>query len=210
MSVVAVHEFGHSFGLLGDEYIVEGDICQTYDLTPDYPNISSIVAEAKDAKWNAWLTPGVPLPTPEGDEWDDAVGFFLGAGAGCTELYRPKKDCLMRSTSGNHPPMCPICVEQTIKRIYAKVDLLQPDPVEVVDGTLVARSFEDTKVFGTWYVDGEEAGDASEPLTFEIPEEQSVEKMVQLGVRESTSKVRGNPDILDETVTLTVSVAPPE
>ena len=209
MSVVAVHEFGHAFALLGDEYIVEGDICQQYLLTPDYPNIAELGSKPTEVKWQTWLDPGVPLPTPLDDpEWTNAVGLFEGAGGGCVDLFRPKKDCLMRSSSGG-PPLCPICMEQTVRRFYEYFDILGPDGLQVVDGGLVPDTPPDLKLQGEWTVDGVPSGPAKHPLVLEAPEEGSVEYEVGLLVRESTLTVRRGVERMDEKLTATVRVTAP-
>ena len=107
LSRVTVHELGHSFALLGDEYIVEGDICQGYELTPDYPNITPLHETPETVPWKKWLTPDIPLPTPAEESYSQSVGLFKGAGAGCLDYYRPKQNCLMRNSSSG--ALCPIC-----------------------------------------------------------------------------------------------------
>jgi hypothetical protein len=209
MSVVAVHEFGHAFALLGDEYIVEGDVCQQYLLTPDYPNIAELGTVPTEIKWQTWLDPGVPLPTGVDDpDWKNAVGLFEGAGGGCLDLYRPKKDCLMRSSSGG-PPLCPICMEQTVRRFYEFVDFLGPDGLKIVDGGLVPDTPEGLKLAGEWTVDGEPAGPAKNPLVLEAPAEGSVDYAVELLVRESTLDVRRGLERMDEVLKATVRVTAP-
>ena len=62
---VVVHEFGHSFGGLGDEYFYEEDVmADTYplDVEPWEPNISTRVDFS--SKWKDMLPAGVPVPTP--------------------------------------------------------------------------------------------------------------------------------------------------
>lgn len=207
---VAVHEMGHSFALLGDEYVVEGDICQAYLLTPDYPNISPAYTEPEDVKWEAWLTPGVQLPTVDEEGWADSVGLFQGAGAGCSDFYRPKKDCLMRSSS-SEVPLCPICKEATIHRLYAFFDFLSSDGLRVEGGTLLpAHSYGQTPT-GEWRVNGELAGSAGEPLSFERPAPgESVEIEVELDVWDGTQDVRRHIERLREHLKATVRVTAPE
>ncbi len=160
-----VHEFGHSFGLLADEYLNGTDPCQQFVLTPDFPNLSEHAETPNEVKWSYWLTPEVPLPTPEdAPEWEDSVGLFRGVGGGCADLYRPVKRCLMRSWSGH---LCPVCTEQTIRRIYQNIDLLGDPGVTVVEGQLRAELLS-ASTEGEWWLDGELAGQARDGLT--IPE----------------------------------------
>ena len=62
---VVVHEFGHSFGGLADEYFYEDDVMtDTYplDIEPWEQNISTQVNFA--SKWKDILPSGTPIPTP--------------------------------------------------------------------------------------------------------------------------------------------------
>ncbi len=62
---VVVHEFGHSFGGLADEYFYDDDVMtDTYplDVEPWEQNISTRVNFA--SKWKDMLPSGTPIPTP--------------------------------------------------------------------------------------------------------------------------------------------------
>ena len=74
---VVVHEFGHSFGGLGDEYFYEEDVMtDTYPLNvePWEPNISTRVDFS--SKWEDMLPAGVPVPTPPQMRRQYPVGFY--------------------------------------------------------------------------------------------------------------------------------------
>ena len=114
----------------------------------------------------------------------------------------------MRSSSGG-PPLCPICMEQTVRRFYEFVDLLGPDGLKVVDGGLVPDSPPDLKLFGEWTVDGEVVGPAKNPLVLSAPEEGSVDYAVELVVRESTLDVRRGVERMEERLQATVRVTAP-
>ncbi len=63
-----VHEFGHNFGGLGDEYYTSDVAYQTgapEKPEPWEPNLTALHDPAK-LKWNALVEPGTPIPTP----WD--------------------------------------------------------------------------------------------------------------------------------------------
>lgn len=123
-----VHEAGHSIAKLGDEYV--GDLpdidfpgpLKAVDVVP-FPNVST---SARRPKWRPWLTPGVPLPTPDGTP-GNPVGAFRGA-FNITGFFRPKLDCYMR----NHGvPFCEVCAEQWIRTFYGKspiADSFDPEP----------------------------------------------------------------------------------
>lgn len=93
---VVVHEFGHSFGGLADEYFYEDDVMtDTYplDVEPWEPNITTRVNFS--AKWEDML----------GKE--STVGVFEGGGYSAKGVYRPSFDCRMRTNE--YPEFCPVC-----------------------------------------------------------------------------------------------------
>ncbi len=67
---LVVHEFGHSFAGLGDEYFTS-DVAYSESAAPPEPWEPNLTADIdRDTlKWRELLTPGVPLPTP----WDKAA-----------------------------------------------------------------------------------------------------------------------------------------
>jgi hypothetical protein len=58
-----VHEFGHHFAGLADEYYTS-DVAVTNSPTHPEPWEPNATADPKHPKWGALVTPGVPLPTP--------------------------------------------------------------------------------------------------------------------------------------------------
>ena len=77
---VFVHEFGHGFGGLGDEYY-DSEVAYTdyIDLTvePWEPNLTTLVGFEK--KWKQLVDDKTPVPTPNQKEYKDVVGAFEGA-----------------------------------------------------------------------------------------------------------------------------------
>lgn len=112
---VVVHEFGHSFGGLGDEYFYEEDVMtDTYPLNvePWEPNISTRVDFS--SKWEDMLPAGVPVPTPLQMNKQYLVGVYEGGGYSAKGIYRPSFDCRMRTNE--YPTFCPVC-QRSIRRI---------------------------------------------------------------------------------------------
>jgi hypothetical protein len=73
---VFVHEFGHSFGGLGDEYYtsdVPYNELYPEGVEPWEPNISRIL-DKNNLKWGNMIEKGVPIPTPWGKETYDKLG----------------------------------------------------------------------------------------------------------------------------------------
>ena len=127
---VAVHEFGHCFAGLADEYFYTEEEDETYplDIEPWEQNITTMVDF--DSKWKDMLTPGVSVPTPwtdsggsreermkreaAGKPGDVVVGAFEGGGYRSKDVYRPVETCRMRDN--HNPTFCPVC-ERTIRRV---------------------------------------------------------------------------------------------
>lgn len=114
---VVVHEFGHSFGGLADEYFYENDtFSDTYpfNVEPWEPNITTLVNFK--SKWDSLLLKGTPVPTDVDAAKKYSIGVFEGAGYSSKGIYRPAIDCRMKTNTCND--FCPACqraLEQLIK-----------------------------------------------------------------------------------------------
>ena len=104
---VVVHEFGHSFCGLGDEYAYEVEEVPMYpkDIEPWEPNLTTLVDFP--SKWQDMLDKKTPVPTPLTEKYKDKVGVYQGAGYNLRDVYRPCQDCRMRTNE--HPVFCPVC-----------------------------------------------------------------------------------------------------
>jgi len=105
---VVVHEFGHAFGGLADEYWYDGDVMDnTYPLTvePWEQNITTRVDFV--SKWQDMLKKGTPVPTLPKDQDKYPVGLYEGAGYSGKGIYRASYDCRMRTNEC--PTFCPVC-----------------------------------------------------------------------------------------------------
>lgn len=107
--VVFVHEFGHSFAGLGDEYYTSAVAYEDYypaGVEPWEPNITTLVNF--DSKWADMIEEGTPVPTPnDPDKYYDVVGVFEGAGYMAKGCYRPYFECRMINNTA--PGFCPVC-----------------------------------------------------------------------------------------------------
>ena len=104
---VVVHEFGHSFGGLGDEYAYENEPIPMYphDVEPWEPNLTTLTDF--HGKWEDMIEKGTPRPTPATPKNKDKVGLYEGAGYSLNGVYRGMQDCRMRTN--NNPVFCPVC-----------------------------------------------------------------------------------------------------
>jgi hypothetical protein len=112
-----VHEFGHSFGGLADEYFYSDDPSPLYpyDKEPWEPNISTLVDF--DSKWKDMVPAGTPVPTPvkkDPKEIFTAVGVYEGAGYTSKGIYRPVTECRMKINEA--PAFCPVC-QRALERL---------------------------------------------------------------------------------------------
>ena len=112
---VVVHEFGHSFGGLADEYFYDNDVMtDTYplDIEPWEQNISTQVDFA--AKWKDMLSENTPVPTPAEVSENYPTGVYEGGGYSAKGIFRPAENCSMRTNE--YPAFCPVC-QRALRRI---------------------------------------------------------------------------------------------
>lgn len=102
---VVVHEFGHSFAGLADEYAYEDEAIPMYPphIEPWEPNITTLAHFS--AKWKNLLPKGTPIPTPLTKT--NKIGVYEGAGYSLKGVYRPFPDCRMRTNT--YPVFCEVC-----------------------------------------------------------------------------------------------------
>jgi len=160
-SEVLVHEYGHTFGTLADEYFYDADPNYAHysGAEPQSPNVT-IETSRSLIKWNRWILPTTPVPTPTGTT---AIGLFEGGQYFLTGIFRPKDLCRMRALGY---PFCSVCDEATIKRVYTLdnvIDAAIPAEDTVwsdASGTPVSFALTLIKPVPntlkvSWYIDGE-------------------------------------------------------
>lgn len=110
---IAIHELGHSFADLGDEYSTA---------YPGYPDIeepnTTMQTNRALIKWNSWILPSTLVPTPDVSSNNAVVGLFQGAHYHTTGWYRPKRNCKMRTLN---VAFCEVCSETLVKSIYDQI-----------------------------------------------------------------------------------------
>lgn len=113
---VIVHEFGHSFAGLADEYFYDDQYEQYYhsDVEPWEPNITTLADFG--AKWKDMLerdgivTKAEQRKAPErggSPSGEFKVGLYEGAGYMSEGAYRPYPECRMKVN--DYPGFCPVC-----------------------------------------------------------------------------------------------------
>lgn len=121
---VLVHEFGHAYAGLGDEYFYDDAYENSYpaDTEPWEPNLTTLTDF--DSKWADMIAPGTPIPTPptplpdyrhlKSDEErrqlnaaTQRVGVYEGGGYQSKGVYRPAQECRMKVNEVEL--FCPVC-----------------------------------------------------------------------------------------------------
>ncbi|MBN2571411.1 MAG: peptidase M64 [Ignavibacteriales bacterium] len=97
---IFIHEFGHSFGALADEYWTSDVAYLEFyplDVEPWEPNLTTLVDF--DSKWKDMLDEDTPIPTPVDRENPEKVGVYEGGGYVAKGVYRPSMESIMKSLS---------------------------------------------------------------------------------------------------------------
>lgn len=113
---VFIHEFGHGFAGLADEYYsseVAYDEFYPLDVEQWEPNITTRVNF--DIKWKDSIAKETPVPTPAEAQYANTVGLFEGGGYSAKGIFRSEMDCRMKSNSPKG--FCAACREAIIKMI---------------------------------------------------------------------------------------------
>lgn len=114
---VFVHEFGHSFAGLADEYFyeMEESFIDMYNtaIEPWEANITSLVEF--DKKWKDMLPKNTPIPTAVIKGQEQVLGVYEGGGYMTKGIYRPVDNCRMRTNTA--PGFCPVCQRAIEKMI---------------------------------------------------------------------------------------------
>jgi len=115
---VFVHEFGHAFGGLADEYYsseVTYNDMYPRGVEPWEPNITALLNK-DNIKWGSFIGANVPIPTPDDSTYTGIAGCFKGAGYSAEGLFRSSRDCIMFSKSIKKG-FCPACREALARMI---------------------------------------------------------------------------------------------
>ena len=128
---VLVHEFGHAYAGLGDEYFYDDSYESMYpaDTEPWEPNLTTLVNF--QSKWVDMLPKGTSIPTPPDpkvpnyrkitnekeqrllDAATQRVGVFEGGGYQSKGVYRPAQECRMKINEVAH--FCPVCSRAIVR-----------------------------------------------------------------------------------------------
>jgi hypothetical protein len=197
-SNIAVHEFGHSFGHLDDEY-VDNYNCGRYT-NPWGFNVTQKTAR-RTVPWTHWIAPATKVPnTPPARNFEDRgdPGHFKGAYFCASGWYRPTTDSLMNS---GIPPFFSINTEQLVRRIYAftaPLDTVRPLPGTITIPRAGTQEFRATPIDAalnveyTWRINGVAQPSRARTLTVR-GNSFGASATLELTVKDATAMVRKDP-----------------
>jgi hypothetical protein len=213
LSYIPIHESGHVLAGLGDEYTA------AYPGYPDTeePNTTRETNRAA-IKWNAWIDPGTPVPTPANYS-DAVVGLFEGAHYHPIGWFRPQVNCTMKSAG---VPFCDVCREALVLAIYRQVrpvEAFTPATTNLSVTTTQALTFTLTVLQPAshalaiqWWTNGVAlAGATNASLTLPPALLGNGTNTIAGRVTDPTPFVRNDPsNLLSQTLTWKVQVSLPE
>jgi hypothetical protein len=205
---IAVHEFGHSFGHLDDEYVDQPN-CGRYT-NPWGFNVTQQTSRP-NIPWQKWIDKKTPIPTKSGDK----VGLFEGAYFCAKGWYRPTMSSMMLALGA---PFREVNGEQLIRRIYetmSPIDSATPLARNVKIAAGKKKTFKvnvsnaDISTFKiTWRLDGTVIS-TSARLVLNGSDLSATPKTLQLTVKDATKMVRSDPsNLLIDQVTWQITRGP--
>lgn len=153
-----LHELGHSFGLLADEYGGPPPPACNNTIEPSAANATK-ANERSLIKWNHWIDANTPIPTFSTQQ--GVPGLYEGAVYCDAGLYRPTSGSRMRFLGR---PYEQINTEQLIRRVYnfvSPIDAGQPTVTDITLTTAQSQAFSITPLVTLsntikvdWFLDG--------------------------------------------------------
>jgi hypothetical protein len=187
---IILHELGHSFGFLGDEY--GGSTCPAAP-EPTWVNLTRKTDRAS-IKWLHWIDPATPTPTFTAG--DGVPGLYEGGSTCDNGYYRPTFDSKMRTL---FRPFEQVNTEQLVRRVYSVVSPLDASSpafghVPLTQGQTqeftVSTPAPATRALAvTWFVDGEVRG-SGHSFTLDTSALGAGLHVVEVLVRDNTEWVR--------------------
>ena len=111
-----IHEFGHAFAGLGDEYFDSSTPYESFyssKYEPWQPNLTNLYNFS--LKWKNMMDKNLIIPTPATKENSQKVGVYEGGGYVTKGIYRPFIDCTMKSIIVDR--FCPVCKKSILNMI---------------------------------------------------------------------------------------------
>ncbi len=212
---ISIHEYGHSFGGLADEYETP---YPGYPPGDSEPNVTYQTLR-ENIKWNRWILDSTPLPTPPSQS-GKVTGLFEGARYLSTGIYRPTFDyCLMRSNTPKN--FCEVCREAITIHLYKTLDganEISPDNSATIsfnvedtaDFALTLKHPEGHDLLVQWQADGVGISWAQETsLSYPCSFLWSGSHTISATITDNSDFVRNDPDsYLSQTISWNLAVDP--
>ena len=174
---IAIHELGHSFVNLIDEYYA-GDVFSREGINMTKETDASIV------RWKNWIN------TKE-------IGIYQHSGVGDASLwYRPHQNCKMRFLNR---PFCAVCIEGTIEEIHSLTSpLLSYMPnTDQIDGNASQLKFsldlidpEPNTLKSTWSLNSEVISNESNLLNLDVQSLENGTNTLSVFIQDTTELLR--------------------
>ena len=156
---VAIHELGHTFGRLADEYV---DDANAHLYLPGYcencyANITQLT-DLTQVKWRHWFSDPAKVPTQPGQT---GVGLFEGGYYSSKGFYRPKDNSFMLALG---QPIGEVNGEAWVNQLYQNIGMYhsrQPQQQQVVQARGQTQQFSFALSVGSaqqkvqWYLNGQ-------------------------------------------------------
>lgn len=211
-SEIIVHESGHTWGGLADEYDNGPPAGHVW---VEKPNATAVTSRPS-IRWNTWILGSTPLPTPESGENAELVGLFQGAQYAASGWYRPKLDCKMNNLGIS---FCEVCSEQLVKSVYARlrpIDSFTPTATNLTLYSTQAVTFSVAtlqpltySLSVQWFTNNVAVTGASNPTFILSPMSQgNGSRTVKAIVSDATTLVRNDPTgLLRQTNTWNLTIS---
>jgi hypothetical protein len=215
-SEIGLHELGHSFGFLADEYTNGPPPPCVNSIEPPEVNVTRATQRA-NIKWNAWIDAATPIPTTT--TAPGVPGLYQGARYCVSGLFRPTNNSKMRAILD--PPLSfeQVNAEQLAKRIYnfaRPIDANQPAATNLTLAKGAIQRLVITPLVPfthqltiNWLVDGQQQATGATFNLDTTPLTPGVHTVVA-SVRDQSNLVRNDPgNVLSQDLTwnLTINAA---
>jgi hypothetical protein len=192
---IVVHEIGHSFAQLADEYYA-GDIYAR--------ELSNMTAQSNPdlVKWKNWIG------------FQNVGVYPYGSSGNQANWFRPHNNCKMRTLG---PPFCPVCKEKLVQTILSKfgTPILSKSPAEsTIEVASDSTSFQvnllkplENSIKVTWFLNGDELLQQDDSLNLASSDFSVGQNELKAEVLDTTSFIRADnhAQVNTRTVTWTVN-----
>ncbi len=179
---IAIHEIGHSFAGLSDEYWAGFNYAgENANMTANN-NPETII-------WNPWL-------------YDNGVGIYAHDYPG-NEWYKPHQNCKMQFLG---PPFCSVCTEQTVRSVYSilsPIDSYYPRELELDAFPSEILSFSIDPIFPSpsslnikWFIDNQLIAENVSDIEIETSNYSLGQHEIKIVIEDLTDLVRNDPSNL--------------